>query len=61
VFNPRKGTFAVGPPMPTHCISPVERGELELVAKGDRLYAVAGSCPAFGFSIDNLDVLKVHP
>ena len=61
VFDAKTDSFTVGPPMPTHCPAGVQRAEGEAVAHGDRLFAVAGSCPAFGASIDNLDVLKLHP
>lgn len=61
VFNPKTDTFTLGPPMPTNCGPGVERAELEVVSHGDRLYAVGGSCPAFGQSEDNLDMLKLHP
>lgn len=61
VFNPKTDSFTIGPSMPTHCAPGVQRAEGEVVSHGDRLYEVAGSCPAFGASIDNLDVLKLHP
>jgi hypothetical protein len=61
VFDAKTRTFTVASPMPTHCAPGVERGELEVVSHGDRLFAVAGACPFAGTSIDNLDVLKLHP
>lgn len=60
IFDARTDTFTVGLSMPTHCLPGVERAELEVVSHGDRLFAVAGSCPAFGASIDNLDELRLH-
>lgn len=61
VFNAVTGTFVTGTSMPTNCPGAAPRGEHELVAHGGRLYAVAGACPFFGSSINNLDALKVHP
>ena len=61
IFDTKTGTFSTGTPMPTHCAGTTPRGEHELVAHGGRIYAVAGSCPFFGLSINNLDVLKVNP
>lgn len=62
VFDPVASSFATGVEMPRHCstFTPArDRAEHELIAHGDRLYAVGGSCPAFGNSLDNLDVLKL--
>lgn len=59
VFDPETATFTVATSMPTHCPDAVNRAEFELVFHGDRIYAVGGSCPAFGASQNNLDVLKV--
>lgn len=61
IFNPHTNTFTVGTPMPTHCGGTVNRAELELVSHGGRLFAVGGSCPAFGASLANVDMLKLHP
>lgn len=61
IFDTNTGTFSTGTPMPTHCSGTAPRGEHELVAHGGRIYAVAGACPFFGTSINNLDVLKVNP
>ena len=60
IFDTTTGTFSVGTPMPTHCPPGAPRGEHELVAHGARIYAVAGACPFFGTSINNLDVLKAN-
>jgi len=59
IFNSHTNTFTVGTPMPTHCSGTVNRAELEVVSHGDRLFAVGGSCPAFGSSRANVDMLKI--
>ena len=41
------------------CPAGVSRGELDVQVKGDLLFAIAGSCPGFGASINNVDVLKL--
>ncbi len=61
IFNPHTNAFTVGTPMPTHCSGTVNRAELEMVSHGDRLFAVGGSCPAFGASQANVDMLKLNP
>ncbi len=61
IFDAVTQTFSTGTPMPTHCSDAIPRGEHELVAHGERIYAVAGACPFAGTSINNLDVLKVNP
>lgn len=59
VFNSHTNTFTVGTPMPTHCAGTADRAEFELVSHDDRLFAVGGSCPAFGASVANVDMLKL--
>jgi hypothetical protein len=59
-------TATPGNEMPRHCVdegyaatSENDRAEHELIYGGDRIYAVGGSCPAFGNSLDSLDVQKL--
>ena len=59
LFKTRTKTFSIGVMMPRHCLGAADRAELELVIDEERIYAVAGSCPAFGRSIPNLDSLQV--
>lgn len=59
IFDVNSQTFTVGVEMPRHCAPGVDRAEGELVYHGDRIYAVGGSCPAFGSSLDNLDMQKL--
>ncbi len=61
IFNPHTNAFTVGTAMPTHCSGTVNRAELEMVSHGDDLFAVGGSCPAFGASQANVDMLKLNP
>jgi N-acetylneuraminic acid mutarotase len=58
IYDVETGTYATGPSVPTHCPFGIGRGEHTLVSHGGRMYAVVGSCPGFGASLDNLDVLK---
>ncbi len=59
IFDVDSQTFTVGVEMPRHCAPGVDRAEGESVYHGDRIYAVGGSCPAFGNSLDNLDMQKL--
>jgi len=59
IYDVDQQTFVVGVPMPTHCFGTVDRAEHELVYLGDRIFAVGGSCPGFGASINNLDIQKL--
>jgi hypothetical protein len=59
IFDVDQQTFVVGVPLPTHCSPGVDRAEHETVYGGDRLFAVGGSCPAFGLSENNLDIQKL--
>jgi hypothetical protein len=59
IFDPTTQTYSVGPNVPTHCADGIGRGELDVQVKGDLLFAIAGSCPGFGLSINNVDVLKL--
>jgi len=59
IYDVNTGTFSTGPSLPTHCPAGVGRGEFDLESHGDRLFAIAGSCPGFGASINNLDILKL--
>lgn len=62
IFDANTGTTSIGTPMPTNCpFTGAPRGEHELVSHGGRIYAVAGACPAFGTSLNNLDALKGSP
>jgi hypothetical protein len=56
IFDVDQQTFVVGVPMPTHCFDGIDRAEHETVYGGDRIHAVGGSCPAFGASLNNVDV-----
>jgi len=51
--------LTAGLTLPTHCSPGQDRAELELVNSAGVLYAVGGSCPAFGASINNLDALQL--
>ena len=59
IYDVGKGTFSVGPNVPTHCSPGVGRGELDVQRKGDLLFAIGGGCPGFGASINAVDVLKI--
>jgi N-acetylneuraminic acid mutarotase len=59
IYDTHSGSFSVGPNVPTHCSPGVGRGELDVQVQGDLLFAIAGACPGFGASINDVDVLKV--
>jgi hypothetical protein len=59
IYDTTKGTYSTGPNVPTHCpVAGIGRGELDVQAAGGLLFAIGGSCPGFGASIGNVDVLK---
>ncbi len=59
IFDVNSQTFTVGVEMPRHCTPGVDRAEGETVYHGDSIYAVGGSCPDAGASLDNLDMQKL--
>jgi len=61
IFDVGTNTYSVGTEMPRNCPNGSDRAEHDLVYHGGRIYAVGGSCPFFGVSEANLDMLKLSP
>jgi hypothetical protein len=59
MYDVDENTFSLGVPMPTHCQPGVNRAEHETVHGKDKIIALGGSCPAFGSSINNVDMQKL--
>jgi hypothetical protein len=56
VYDPMAPARYEPSPIITWSTPEQDRAEHELVYGGDRIYAIGGACPAYGRSLDNLDV-----